>query len=222
MIFFLNEDWKEEWNGDVQLWKERGTRSKKIMLKSEKAGDHDLHHATGDSDSAPAVEDTSSEGSATSEDSPLPSEELNPNSPMSSLIARHYPKRNSAIVFRTDEQSYHGVPDVLLQPDGVTRDTITYYYLSDLAAAADVTKKGADASDGYRKKATYFARPTDAVDARMEELFKLRAVRRIEKDDLLRVFGEEGWDYKDALRAAEGGAADGAGEAGGDTAEQEL
>jgi len=125
IIFYLNDDWDKEWNGDTQLW----------------------------------------------------------NSDMTECVVKSYPKRNTAIIFVTTEQSWHGVPDIINCPADVYRKTIAFYYVSEIQNKSDLDKKGAE-SDGYRKKAVFMKRPCDKYDENMEALYKIRPYRLITQADL--------------------------------------
>lgn len=93
---------------------------------------------------------------------------------------------NNAIIFQTDETSWHGLPEPLLCPEGKYRMSLAYYYVSPLVSRENTNKFGADET-GYRTKASFIKRPQDTNDERMEELYKIRPQRRIEKVDLERL-----------------------------------
>lgn len=122
IIFFLNREWKPEWNGSNELWDKNVTECvKKTEIKF-----------------------------------------------------------NRAIIFKTNDISYHGVPDKIMCPEGIYRKTLAYYYVSPLNSI----KK----EDEYRKKANYVKKPDEPFDPNMEELYKIRANRRILKEDLIEYF----------------------------------
>ena len=125
IILFFTKDWKEEWNGDNQLW---GKNMKKCVVKT-------------------------------------------------------YPKFNSAIIFKTDEITWHGSPEKIMCPEGVFRKSLAYYYISPLIANSNENKIGNDGS-GYRTKATFVKRPIDHEHPELEKLYKIRPYRRIEKKDI--------------------------------------
>jgi Rps23 Pro-64 3,4-dihydroxylase Tpa1-like proline 4-hydroxylase len=129
IIFYLNDEWNETWNGDTQLW----------------------------------------------------------NSDMTECVIKSYPKPNTAIIFVTTEQSWHGVPQIIDCPPDVYRKTIAFYYVSDIQNKSNLDKKGAE-SDGYRKKAVFTKLPTDKYDENMEELYKIRPYRLITQADLDKFF----------------------------------
>ena len=131
IILFLNKDWKEEWNGDNQLW---------------------------DKD-------------------------------MKKCVVRSYPEFNRAIIFQTNDISWHGVPDKIMCPDNVFRKSLAYYYISPLVSESDESKFGNDGS-GFRTKATFTKRPDDEYSDKMDKLFKIRPFRRIEPEDMNLIWPE--------------------------------
>jgi len=96
---------------------------------------------------------------------------------------------NSAIIFQTNEISWHGLPESIMCPEDVYRKTIAYYYLSPLSFKKDVSKNGAN-EDGYRYKACFVKRPEDPELQQMKELYKIRPNRRIEKEDMDKIWPE--------------------------------
>jgi len=126
IILYMSKDWKEEWNGDTQLW----------------------------------------------------------NKDMSECIVRSYVKFNTAIIFKTNESSWHGLPDKIVCPEGVLRKSIAYYYISPLESSPNDDKIGNDGS-GYRTKASFIKRPQDPYDEVKEKLYKIRPIRLIKNEDFL-------------------------------------
>lgn len=52
---------------------------------------------------------------------------------MKSCVTKYAPLFNHAVIFATDESTYHGHPEPLMCPEGVTRKSISvYYYTKDL------------------------------------------------------------------------------------------
>jgi dTDP-glucose 4,6-dehydratase len=125
IILYMSKDWKEEWNGDTQLW------------------DKDL----------------------------------------SKCVVKSPVIFNSALIFKTNENSWHGLPEEIKCPEGVLRKTIAYYYVSPLESKPDIHRIGNDGS-GYRTKATFKKRPEDEYDELKEKLYKIRPLRLISKEDL--------------------------------------
>lgn len=93
-----------------------------------------------------------------------------------------YPKPNRAVLFQTNDVSWHGIPDKILCPEPISRRSLAYYWVSELE-----TKKN---KDMYRLKAKFVKRPFELEDARMKELYGIRANRLITKDDLHRIYPE--------------------------------
>jgi len=129
IILYMSKDWKEEWNGDTQLWDKN----------------------------------------------------------MQNCIVKSQVKFNTAIIFRTNNQSWHGVPEQIKCPENIYRKSIAYYYVSPIVTESDDNVIGNDGS-GYRKKATYCKRPCDPYDENMEKLFKIRSQRLITNEDLKESF----------------------------------
>jgi len=96
-------------------------------------------------------------------------------------------KFNRAIIFKTNDISWHGLPDKINCPDNVFRKSLAYYYVSPLN-----TQKPEDA---YRKKAKYVKRPTDSYNKNLEELYKIRPYRRISAEDMNTYFPD--WKITD-------------------------
>ena len=97
---------------------------------------------------------------------------------------------NTAIIFKTNDISWHGLPEIIKCPHHIYRKSIAYYYVSDLDE--NNNKLGNDGS-GYRTKATFVKKPSDPYDERMEKLYKIRPFRRIEQTDMIEIWPE--WKY---------------------------
>jgi Rps23 Pro-64 3,4-dihydroxylase Tpa1-like proline 4-hydroxylase len=52
---------------------------------------------------------------------------------MKQCAAKVFPLLNHAVIFNTDEESYHGYPDSITPPEGVTRKSIALYYYTEEA-----------------------------------------------------------------------------------------
>jgi len=98
------------------------------------------------------------------------------NSDVTKCIAKTEIKFNRAILFKTNDISWHGLPDKILCPENVFRKSLAYYYVSPLN-----TKK---TEDEYRKKAKFTKRPQDNYNENMQKLYDIRANRRITKEDI--------------------------------------
>lgn len=71
---------------------------------------------------------------------------------MSKCAASILPVFNRAVIFNTDEDSYHGLPDPIQCPEGMTRKSIALYYFTEEKDALP------------RKRSTnYRARPKDGI-----------------------------------------------------------
>ena len=95
---------------------------------------------------------------------------------------------NTAIIFKTNEISWHGLPDKIMCPEGTYRKSIAYYYISPLESKANSEKVGNDGS-GYRTKACFTKRPADDFSPAIDKLYKIRPYRLIEPSDI-----ETEWD----------------------------
>jgi len=75
---------------------------------------------------------------------------------MRQCVAKYPPLLNQVLIFNTDERSFHGFPDPLSCPDGVSRKSLAlYYYTTDPQADRDTrsTNYRARPSDGLRQSA---------------------------------------------------------------------
>ena len=85
-------------------------------------------------------------------------------------------KFNRVIIFKTNDISWHGLPEKLNCPENIFRKSLAYYYVSPLNTLKSELE--------YRKKAKFIKRPKDKYDKNLEELYKIRPNRRITKEDL--------------------------------------
>jgi Rps23 Pro-64 3,4-dihydroxylase Tpa1-like proline 4-hydroxylase len=111
------------------------------------------------------------------------------NNTVSECVVKSYPKGNTAIVFVTTEQSWHGVPETILCPHDTYRNTLAFYYVSDLKNDKSIDKKGAD-ENGFRKKAVFVKRPSDPYDERMEKLYAIRPHSLITSEDMKEIWSD--------------------------------
>jgi Rps23 Pro-64 3,4-dihydroxylase Tpa1-like proline 4-hydroxylase len=81
-------------------------------------------------------------------------------------------KFNSCLIFRTNDISWHGLPEPIQCPEGVFRKSLAYYYISPLESKGSINKIGGQ-EDGYRKKATYTLRPQDEKSDYLLRLIKI-------------------------------------------------
>ena len=92
-------------------------------------------------------------------------------------------KFNTAIIFQTNNISWHGLPDKIQCPENVFRKSLAYYYISDLVSKAEEDKIGNNGT-GHRAKATYIQHPYTPHNEKLEKLIKIRPFRRIEQSDM--------------------------------------
>ena len=85
---------------------------------------------------------------------------------------------NRAILFKTNDISYHGVPEQIQCPENVFRKSLAYYYVSPLSSDTSQKKE-----KEYRKKATFFQTKTEPYDERLQRLFKIRSERLLIPSD---------------------------------------
>jgi Rps23 Pro-64 3,4-dihydroxylase Tpa1-like proline 4-hydroxylase len=102
---------------------------------------------------------------------------------------------NRALIFQTNELSWHGIPTKIRCPEHECRVALNMYYISPLTTPPDVNKVGAN-EDGYRMKATFVKHPDTPFDSRMDKLYKIRSQRRIEPDDMRRIYPD--WNEVDS------------------------
>lgn len=80
------------------------------------------------------------------------------NSDISKCEKRVIPQFNRAVIFNTDEVSFHGHPDPIICPENLSRNSIALYYLT------EPRKQSSN-----RPRARFYARPSDPMDAELEE-----------------------------------------------------
>ena len=52
-------------------------------------------------------------------------------------MVKTYPKFNSAIIFKTDEITWRGLPEKIMCPKNVFRKSFAYYYISPLISSSN-------------------------------------------------------------------------------------
>jgi Rps23 Pro-64 3,4-dihydroxylase Tpa1-like proline 4-hydroxylase len=130
LIIYLNKEWKEEYNGDLQLW----------------------------------------------------------NSDFTKPVKNYYPSFNTAVLFKTSDISYHGLPSLIKCPDGMGRKSLAIYYVSDSQEKAS-----------HRFKAEYRSLPWQPVNDKLKKLYEIRKTRIITDEDLKNIYpnweneGNEFW-----------------------------
>lgn len=93
-------------------------------------------------------------------------------------VAEVSPTFNTAVIFATDDTSFHGMPRPLTCPDGTGRKSVAMYYVSDPRPGATP-----------RYKAEFHPVPGQPVDARLARLYDIRRRRVLRPDDLW-----DGWE----------------------------
>lgn len=108
---------------------------------------------------------------------------------MTRCVASSKVQFNTAIIFKTNEISWHGLPEPIQCPEGKLRQSIAYYYVSPIVTGSRENKFGNDGT-GYRTKACFIKRPQDPYDERMERLYKIRPLRLITQKDMDEIYPE--------------------------------
>lgn len=103
------------------------------------------------------------------------------NSDMSECKSIIVPSFNSAVLFRTSDISYHGLPEPLRCPPGTYRKSLAIYYVSPARPEAPL-----------RLKAEFFPLPSQQVDERLQKLYDIRKQRLLTKEDLWSTWREDG------------------------------
>jgi len=88
---------------------------------------------------------------------------------------------NRAIIFKTNDVSWHGLPETILCPENEYRKSLAFYYLSPFKSVKNDSK--------YRKKAQYII--TDEKNKNNEglkALCKIRSNRRLNNDDIIKYY----------------------------------
>ena len=96
-------------------------------------------------------------------------------------------KFNTAIIFQTNDISYHGVSKKILCPEDVYRKSIAYYYVSPLESKANINKLGAQ-NDGYRLKASFIKKKDDPYCEKIQKLYNIRPYRLITEKDIEMIY----------------------------------
>jgi hypothetical protein len=96
---------------------------------------------------------------------------------------------NNALIFQTNEYSWHGIPHKIECPPNVYRKTLAFYYISPLINERDINKKGSNSS-GFREKAVFSLLPSDNQDEKLLKLLAIRPYRRITDKDMHEIYPE--------------------------------
>jgi Rps23 Pro-64 3,4-dihydroxylase Tpa1-like proline 4-hydroxylase len=119
LIIYMNQDWKESYHGDLQLWDKEFTEPKQ----------------------------------------------------------RIYPVFNRAVLFQTNDISYHGMPQMVDCPEGQGRKSIAIYYVSEPTNVGEV-----------RLKAHFRPLPTQPINKSLQRLYDIRNTKTINTEILQDVY----------------------------------
>ena len=119
IIYFLSKDWKNEWNGQNELWDKQANK----------------------------------------------------------CVAKTDIKFNRAIIFKTNDISWHGLPEKILCPEDQYRKSLAFYYVSPLTSIKNEHR--------YRKKAKYIITNEKEKDNEgLKTLCRIRSNRRLTIEDI--------------------------------------
>ena len=99
-------------------------------------------------------------------------------------------KFNRAIIFKTNDVSFHGLPEKIQCPPNVFRKSLAYYYVSPVDSNVESNEEEGYIKKNYRKKAAFFPSMSDGhvPNPNMEKLCKIRNERLITKTDVEELF----------------------------------
>ena len=124
LILFLNKDWKNEYNGNLELWNKDAT----------------------------------------------------------TCLYSYSPKIfNRAIIFKTTNNSWHGLTKKIICPDNIFRKSLAYYWVSAL------TEKN---NNRDRLKASFIPNKDENNNTKIKKLCKIISIRRITDNDLKNIYPE--------------------------------
>lgn len=92
------------------------------------------------------------------------------------------PARNRAVMFRTNDISYHGLPHPISCPDTTGRKSLAVYYVAPIS----------ETSPTLRTKAEFRPLPNQPVDDRLAQLYTLRKTRLLTPEDLWDTWESDG------------------------------
>jgi Rps23 Pro-64 3,4-dihydroxylase Tpa1-like proline 4-hydroxylase len=98
------------------------------------------------------------------------------NRELTDCMARYWPLLNHAVIFNTDENSYHGYPDPISPPRGVERKSLAVYYYTiekDWKSRHRSTNYRARPGDGAKSALIWMDKLLLAVYSRAKERFGL-------------------------------------------------
>jgi len=99
------------------------------------------------------------------------------NEDFTGSVKQYYPEFNTAILFKTNDISYHGLPTPMKCPEHISRNSLAIYYVSPPTENAT-----------HRYKAEYRKLPWQPITPGLEELYKIRKTRIITNDDLEKLY----------------------------------
>ena len=103
---------------------------------------------------------------------------------VSECVVRSPVRFNHAIIFRTDDISWHGLPEPIRCPPDQFRKSIAYYYVSPFSQLKDANSHD-KTENTKREKARFVPRPCDLpISDGLAKLYSIRPHRRITDDDL--------------------------------------
>lgn len=91
------------------------------------------------------------------------------------------PNYNRCVLFRTSDESWHGLPEKINCPEDMARKSVAMYYISDPRPN----------QTNIRYKANFVQRPTELYDERFSKLAEIRKKRLITPEDLKNLYGED-------------------------------
>ena len=101
---------------------------------------------------------------------------------MEKCIVKSHIKFNSAIIFQTNNISWHSLPEKILCPENKFRKSFAYYYISPLSSKSENNKFGNDGSILEQK--LHLLKDQNDRNEKLEKLYKIRPFRRIEDKDM--------------------------------------
>jgi Rps23 Pro-64 3,4-dihydroxylase Tpa1-like proline 4-hydroxylase len=102
------------------------------------------------------------------------------NNELTNYVRKIPIKFNRAIIFKTNDLSFHGVSEKIQCPEGTFRKSLAYYFVSPMG---NVKKK-------YRNKATFYQTKNLPYDENFQKLCNIRSERRITNEDVKEYFPE--------------------------------
>jgi Rps23 Pro-64 3,4-dihydroxylase Tpa1-like proline 4-hydroxylase len=100
------------------------------------------------------------------------------NEDVTECVTKSEIKFNRAVIFKTNDLSWHGISEMIKCPENTYRKSMAFYYVSDLT-----TKKE---DKDYRSKALFRKRPDVPYDENMQILYDIRAKRLLTDDDIFK------------------------------------